>query len=97
MRCSISSARAARKGWPRAFWSLISLTRWSPRTTTIFIASSSTITGKALSVAPAGIPSEPTSASMVVAPGVWTTSGASSPPGSATGWASAEATSRLAA
>ena len=58
------------------------MTRWSPRTTTSFMASSSTITGKALSVAPAGTWSEPTSASMVVAPGVCTSSGALRPGGS---------------
>ena len=58
---------------------------------------SSTITGSALISAPAGSPSWPETSSIVVIPGVSTSSGAGSDGGSSTGFGSAEATSTLAA
>ena len=84
---SISSAPAWRKSAPSALRSLISLRRWSPRIRTMARPRPSMTTGSALTRAPAGRPSEPETSSIVVSPGVETSSGASSAAGSSTGWA----------
>ena len=94
---SISSGVAWRKPAPSALRSLVSLRRWSPRTSASTIPRPSTITGIAFSAAPGATPSAPETSSTVVSPGVGTSRGTSSAGGSSTGCASAEATSRLAA
>ena len=97
MRSAISPSLAGRNGSPSVFVSFVSLTRWSPRTTTMTIPRPSVTIGKAFSSAPAGTPICPATASIVVAPGVWTFRGAGSGSGSATGCGSALATSTFAA
>ena len=107
MRAAISSSLAGRHPVgsipassclrPRALASLISFTRWSPRTTTIASASSPITTGNAFSSAPAGTPSAADTWATVTSPGVETSSGASGAGGRSTGPGSALATSTLAA
>ena len=93
-----SSASAGRNGAPSAFWSLISFSRWSPRTTTSTGPRPSAYTGNALISAPGGTPSCPQTASIVVAPGVSTSSGCGFGAGSpSTGCGSALAISTFAA
>ena len=91
-----SSSCAGRKSWPSAFRSLTSFSRWSPRVRTRTGPRSSAITGKALIRAPAGTPSSPDTASIVVAPGVSTGSG-EPPERPSTGCGVALATSTFAA
>ena len=98
MTSSNSSGRAGRKPQPSTLRSFVSFTRWSPRTMiSISPRPSSGTTGKALSSTPASTPSACVTAATVVAPGVWTSSGASSPGGSVTGRASARAICTFAA
>ena len=97
-RSRTSASSASRAGTPSAFWSLISLRRWSPRTSTSTGSSSPAITGMALISAPAGTPSIPVTASIVRAPGVSTSRGSSRAGGSpSTSAAVALAISTLAA
>ncbi len=77
-----SSASAARNGAPSAFWSLISLRRWSPLITTSTGPRSSTRIGNALTIAPGGTPSISQTASTVAAAGVSTSFGSGEASGS---------------
>ena len=97
MRWANSSSFAGRNDVPSALVSLMSLTWWSPRTTTNTRPRPSAITGNAFSSAPSGSPSLPATSAIVVSPGVGTSSGADSGSGSSTGAGSALATSTLAA
>ena len=97
IRSANSSSRAGRKAAPSVFASLMSFTRWSPRTTTMVSPRSSTITGYAFSSVPGSTCWCCATSATVVRPGVSIRSGASLPSGSATGRACALATSTLAA
>ena len=82
---------------PSAARSLISLTRWSPRTIDELHPVAVDDHRERLQQRAGGDPERAGDRLDVVIPGVWTSSGASSGGGSATGWASAVATSTLAA
>ena len=74
----ISASVAGLNGVPSAFWSLISFSRRSPRTSASFIVPSSCTTGSDFSSVAGSMPRYAETSSIVRASGVATRSGASS-------------------